>query len=96
MIYFVHQGGASGWFVRLISFAMSRNYVMKSVVGMGICKISFEYALRNITKSAVMVCEFARFPSSLLLNITKSAVMGCELARIPSNMLLEIYFQKEN
>ena len=28
----MHQGGASRWFVRLISFAMSRNHVTKSTV----------------------------------------------------------------
>ena len=44
----IHQGGASGWFVRLISFAMSRNHV---------------------TKWAVMGCEFARFPTIMLLEI---------------------------
>ena len=55
---------------------------------------------RYLTKSVVMGCEFARFPSNIRLvrlisfamsrnYVTKSAVMGCEFAIFSSNMLLE-------
>ena len=91
---------ASGRGLRLVCKADLFRYVTKLCHeiggdGMWMCKIFFIYALRSITKSAVMGYEFARFSSNMLLEIKEIGGDGMWSCKICFKYALKNIFKSQ-